>query len=971
MASYSNVLVKLLRSYRKSPAVKMNKFLNEDISDLTKNLRINGFDNINLFAMKRVMDNEDIIEISKEDMAKLKKDDYMNVEKTDYLKLLVCISPISIFKFVDNKIVMNFIFSSEYYCNFYFQMYFRNVVKNKDYLYEYLSDKFKLLVDDAKKIVDFRNKRNTLEGNTDLDYELVAKVYPIVGEEYTNDILDYDTGVTSEIASLRLFENGIYLIKEILKFNEETKLIDEGSKNIHYLFSNISDKKKLYFDILEHREELDDKLLKRLKSIIMNNNLFGIKSFEELVNYDQVIFDRVIFYTNNGRGHLDYPNLLAVCLSGINSLSDLSKSFKGYGLNNLANYKFVLREVKDKIGEEGIKEFIFTKEEAQLIILINKIINLPESSDIINTFKDIRDYSYIYMDIVDKVRRLYSKHFDLSLTRVSDVKKNYIKDIDGIKIYELGNGKYDFLAHRICNFDLNNQDDYLTLLKDPSAWMELEGSSSISLSTYSNNGSYVVYDRFDGVYFIFDNVPQNFLLYMSDHDLTIEHGKRLLLPNAYKNEFSSFQGLKQRSGYGPDSWNEVAGWREGMIPSAIMVNTMNIPETAIKAAKYFSEVSGKEVPILYSCMEEQYVHERKSSLKDEYNKLKKDFKEEISLDKMNNIIYSGCIYEENDNDSLFVLTSRWSDLSKKIGYILKCLEENYNLNKIQFNDLISYLNQLYYYVDDVFGVEFDNAKKSLEKIKNLYKYLCYYNHIFSSDISNLKFANFFDFNKLFSFTANNTNYEVTFESFNHKERLLGNQAYYKAVRRLDDYCNVKMSPLFLIKEDKDGLIILSEKIENDNKREIDKELNNDIISDLWSLLIIDYLTFSVNTSLDNFVLGDDNRVFKLSKDCNLLKNHLSNRNDLFMALRANQTLYGRVMRKVASSNGEYNFDGLRNVASSIELLTDQEFSEIFKELIEWSYYPDETRKALLERKQNLSIKVEELIGLFNRHYLKK
>ena len=98
---------------------------------------------------------------------------------------------------------------------------------------------------------------------------------------------------------------------------------------------------------------------------------------------------------------------------------------------------------------------------------------------------------------------------------------------------------FNFIVHRIYHYDSAMSDLCGKLLENPSLWTKLDGASTISTSSISDRGFWVK-DSYspEGVIYIFDELPEDFLLYMYGHDLNVQHGGHTLEPE-FSNNYPS------------------------------------------------------------------------------------------------------------------------------------------------------------------------------------------------------------------------------------------------------------------------------------------------------------------------------------------------------------------------------------------------------------------------------------------------
>ena len=323
---------------------------------------------------------------------------------------------------------------------------------------------------------------------------------------------------------------------------------------------------------------------------------------------------------------------------------------------------------------------------------------------------DLKDYSIEVRTIIEKIRKLYNTEIKSKLTDIKTLKskKTYhsktitledkTKEKVQYEIIDMDSEKFTFLAHRIYYFDQKMKEFCSMLLENPSLWNKLDGASTISTSSISDKGFHMINSEDNnGVTYLFNKIPDNFLLYMKGGDLFLEDGGHVLEPTG-ENSITDINALNQASIYRNSKFNEVAGYREKMIPCAIAcVKEPN--DDQIRAAHYF------KIPIIrfnIKAYEKQNI--------ENYLKVKEQIKINPTNENIENIFLSGDIKEYDD------------DIDKKYEYIFNILKEKYHSNTLTQQEFIEKLEYIQLLINRI--CDNDNPKRNLiKKIDLLIKLL--------------------------------------------------------------------------------------------------------------------------------------------------------------------------------------------------------------------------------------------------------
>lgn len=632
-----------------------------------------------------------------------------------------------------------------------------------------LSSKHQRIAIDAMTLLRERNKVDTTQNNNLFSYDFVRSIYPIVGTTIASNLLSYNSNAISSIEIVLRKKDGRSFLKRLIKFNRKYNLFVEDSREINYLFKNLDYCSKIIDDVLNLDRELTSEEVNILRGLLMRKDSSRFQYIDSFDNYKELFkFNRIFVKDVMNKG--SFFDLISKSF-GFEDLDKLIDDLNSYNLFDFTSVNVAIKKIKEVKGNDFVKELLFTKEEVAMIMFIHKVIKCNEDKVSLKAMmKDsqfyyfAKDNLYMYRNIINKVRRLYGEFYNVTLTKVDKINKKKIDTKDGVNIYELGKDDYKLLIHCINNFDNKCTSCYLKLCHDLSLFDRLEGASTVSLSSFSSSRVFMCDDRKKNIGLLFDEVTPDFLLYMANDDLGVSHGKRVFEPTGYLNNFASYDGLVQRSLYNYARWNEIAGYREGMIPSAIFVfneeKDVMIDDNVVKAAKYFSELKGREVPILVA--PKKILSKRLPKIE----KIKKNFSNNPNKDTLYNLFYSGTYFNDANRDIVFYVKKEFHEL---LNFCFEVLDNNLNSGKISLKEYISLVYQIISSSLDIFVYKSDNSSilansclQTIKKIRLYVKYLAYINHLFDGNINNIHFL-INEKSSMFEFYSDGKKYEVSLE----------------------------------------------------------------------------------------------------------------------------------------------------------------------------------------------------------------
>lgn len=582
---------------------------------------------------------------------------------------------------------------------------------------EHLTDETKKIIENKKNILEKYGKINTLEQNRVFSYNLVKYIYPNFGIEICVNLLKYNTGADKQIIN-QIKENNIELIKKYYN-NICLKIFKNSDKTIHYSFRYFDKIKQLIEDIITNNIVLNTDDLNNIKKIILNSNRFDINNYNQLRNYKNIIKGKIneIINTTN---EITMKNYIST-LFGYDSMEQLKDDFIKYDIDNFNKLNFIIKEIKKskKIEENILKEYKLTTNEIKVIFLIKKLLETSNITDLKKYIveNELMDYSNEVRNIIEKKRKLYNIEFQTKLTDINLLKSKrttYIKRLTSYKdindtigtskevryeIIDMDGEKFNFLAHRLYHYDPAMKDFSGMLLNDPNLWEKLDGASTISTSSISDKGFYMIGSKDNtGVIYLFNRLTEDFMLYMKGGDLFLQHGGHVLEPSG-ENSFTDINALNQASVYKFGEFNEVAGRRENMVPCAIACVGTEPNDDQIRAASHF------KIPIIRFNIEAY----KKQNI-EKYKKSKEDLKINLTDENIESIFLSGDIGEQDE------------EIDIKYEYCLNILKEKYRNKEIpkeEFIKKILYIELLLNRICENNNPNRDMIKKSKKYIKIL------------------------------------------------------------------------------------------------------------------------------------------------------------------------------------------------------------------------------------------------------------
>lgn len=824
----------------------------------------------------------------------------------------------------------------------------------------------------ASIILKATGKLNTLEKNPIFSYDVVKYIYPLFGVDFVKDLIKYNTPAAAVLCD-EIKGNNQSLVVGYYNLINEYNIFENDDKKVHYVFRNFKEVKELIFDILDKHEKLSKTDMENLKKIIVGQNIYQIKTLDELKKFDSVTQE---FWQQKlqAQNVLELKNALAT-LFGYVHYNDLEKEFNNFQLNNYVNLKTIRTDIIEKYGSEKASEIFkkcfYNKKDVSIITLMERIIeshNVTELRELMATFinknGNVIDFANDVREIIAKTRMLYNYQFNAHLTQIADIKskrleKDAVDNPYGVTIIEMDSEKFNFLAHRIYSYDKSMQGFKNKLEQDPSLWTKLEGASTLSTSSISDKGFWFLNNTNEcGVIYLFNNLPEKFLLFMDGRDLFVEHGGYKIEPTANKNAFTTIDGLNQCSCYKNGQYNEVAGFREGMLPCAFACVGAKPNEETIRAAKYFSEFLGVDIPIIKFNV--KAYDDRKKARAD---KALAEFKAKPTKEAMEDIFFDG-----------IKVCHDISTIENKITDCTEILNEKYRNKEISFEELYKSLIEMEAMVNLII-VDLPTAKKSLKKIEIFRKSLLTLNTFAKEEIIKLEEAALGESGIMYKYQEGEKNYLLKPAVDKQK---LASQPFRAEIQAAASKLQEFLSPETAVKvESFGGNIKLSKQelidFSNENAHILEKwvqnggELEQHYTDALLREYVVDFLLCNFDCFVGNFIVDANNNVrgidkeqsFRFISDPNSLNPDFSYTPNGTARIPIYQILFDRYKK------GEVSLDlsVILDTIEKVNLLTDEEYKNIFKD---YAYklakqHGEDLLDAILKRRDIAIVKIKEYV----------
>lgn len=850
---------------------------------------------------------------------------------------------------------------------------FRKIVSVLPFLdISIFSSDLQVILKDTMVILSSTGKLNTLEKNPVFNYDVVKYIYPLFGLDFVKDIIKYNTPAASVVIN-EIKNNNNSMIVDYYKIICNYNVFSNDDKRVHYAFRDFLQIKSLITDILSRNISLTEEDVINLRKIIVGKNIYDIKSYDELQNYNEKT-------QNFWKEKLNTDDIMAIknvlaTLFGYSNVSMLSNDFNNFQLNNFINLKVLRDDLIKQYGperaEEIFKECFYTKKDVSIITLMDRVIN----SENINELKELMsklikekngalDYCDEVRKVIRKTRLLHNYQFNGRLTKIEDIKSKRIEKDDpnnkyGVTIIEMDSEKFNFLAHRIYSYDGNMSGFKEMLMRDPSLWTKLEGASTLSTSSISDKGFWFINNMDNsGVVYLFNDLPKEFMLFMYGRDLYVEHGGYKIEPTANSNSFTNVDALNQTSCYRHCFYNEVAGFRDGMLPCAFAC-VGDVPnEATIRAAKYFSDYLGVDIPII-----KFNIPAYDAKKVEDYKKAKEDFKNFPNYQAMYNIFFDGIKVSQPEKS-----------IQEKVDYCLSILNNKYQNKDISYDELSRMLYEMETLVSQII-VGLPDSKKELSKIGIFRKTLAILKRQSLEEVIKLESAQLGESGIMYRYTEGDGTYLIK-PSVDKKG--FSNQAFRADIQEAASRLQEFLSPATSVKvESIGGKMKISKQelidISSENSSVLEDWVKNggtldyQYSSSLLREYVVDFLLCNFDCYVGNFIIDSSNNVrgidkeqsFRFISDPNSLKADFS-----FIPNGNHRVpIYKILFDRYKAGEIDLDLSVVTDTIEKVKLLTDEEYKNIFKDYAVGldKYRIEEILNLILQRRDDAILNMEEFI----------
>ena len=843
---------------------------------------------------------------------------------------------------------------------------FRNVisiVRDKD-LFNYFEPEIQEVLRNAIEILNSTGKVNTLDKNPMFTYDLVKIIYTNMGLEFTLDILKYNAGADKQV--INAINNGdVDLIKYYYDLVCKSNIFEKDDKMVHYAFRYFDQISDLIRDIRDKGVILNQEEIANLKNVILSNR-FNVRSYEDLKNYNKTMQESI-----NGLLASDDINNIKDYLAkffGYNNVGVMGSEFKQFNFDNFSMIKKAIADIRNKYGDDVCNDLLLTKDDVKLIILMKKIIetrDIKVLKELINKylvdFSNDVDFCDDVVALKAKYRLIMNYQFNTKLTKTSLLTMDAPEyENTGVRILDFDGQEFKFLAHRIHTFDQRMSNLEKMLLDDPSLWFKLEGATTLSCSSISDKGFHMLHsDSTSGVVYLFDTLPKEFMLFMYGRDLYVEHGGFKLEPTANKNSFTDIDGLNQNSCYHGCEWNEVAGFRNGMIPCGFACMGEEPNEETIRAAKFFSEHLGVDIPIIRFNVK-KYEEQKVARLEEVKELLKNEVNDEL--------------LEEYFFDGIAA-----SSIEEKTNYAIDCIVNNYKEGRIDYRTMFNALTRCEellmrgYMGSDRHEYE---VSKIIRKIQVYKQTLSLVKHMSSEEIISLENANMGETGIMYHMEDSTGEYlvkpavdknglrpeafraEVQVSASNLQRMLNPSSAV--SVEGIGSN-KLRMSKQELLTLDDDKKTYLSDWVKTGG------ELDQHVLEQLLREYVVDMLLCNFDAYPGNFVIDSEGNLRGIDKEQSFRFIDNAETLDPEFSFVPNGIcripIYKTIFERYKKGELDMDLSPIKEVIENVKLITDEEYRKLFRAYAEALNpdNPEELLDKIVKRKHDVTGNIERYV----------
>ena len=440
--------------------------------------------------------------------------------------------------------------------------------------------------------------------------------------------------INAYVSAYQAFYNKQLYFKFINKEFSQKLLEITGIDILIYLKSNIYNQDESVINIINGENNFKD-VFNLLKGIYKDDSAYGVNFFNKAVhfykNYSELcnqlnsniniteIQKKNLITLLNRKDTLKIKSVYDLTIvdelidEEINDVLASSKidilKLKDVFLRNFINVSFYeLRNIFDNHMSVSTLEKILAKEMNEndrkyieslycLFSFLNETINSTNDIDslknmlkLINTKEKRENVSEIYncfSNIMEAIRRVYEIDANISLTNLSALPKNLYNSQKGY--YDLSQSEFGLYAHVTSM-------GYLGGLINPSFvgynFICLSPISDKMVKGFYNSGITILYDKIPEGAFIgssIANVGSNARMKTNNFDIND------LIRQYHQFEFKDSSSISE---FGRRSHSETNCWRDGMIPSGVLIRGDSPTEMEKEAAEILRKLTGKSIPLV-------------------------------------------------------------------------------------------------------------------------------------------------------------------------------------------------------------------------------------------------------------------------------------------------------------------------------------------------------------------------------------
>lgn len=804
-----------------------------------------------------------------------------------------------------------------------------------------LPEEIRDILSDLDVFLDATGKINTLELNPVVSFDFIKYIYRNLGLDFSIKLSKYNTSSAETLIEL-IKNNEIDLIKFYIELYEKYNLFEENDKKENIAFLNFFSFKSLLEDIKNKNLQLNENDIKNLKKIIFNKNKYRIKSVDDLLNYKNTIE----IYINEllESEDLDYiKENIAECFC--NSYYDLIKQFYGYELCNFSK----IIDVSKTINQEALNKLKLIPKEIKLIIFLKNIINcqnIEKLKMLLNGLisnGEILDYRNDFHNIINKIRNIYGMSFNSILTDINNLNSpRDTNSIPGVTIIDLNGERFNFYVHRLFHFDAKFSSYAQMLEDDPSLWTKLEGASTLSTSCISDKGLHFLHNNDpNGVVYLFNNIPNDSMLFMYGRDLCVQHGGHQLEPTSGENKFTDFESLIQATNY-HGSYNELAVFREGIMPCAFACIGEVPNEATIKAAKYFSEILKVDIPIIKLNSE---IYRKQNAENKE--RARQNFAIKANLSNLKDIFYDGTgIIEE------------------KVEFCLNELKTQYKKGIIDYKEYIYLLSMMQKFIDVTYDKQ--DTKNLKRKVQLLRQSICILNNLTEQEIVEIETANLGESGIMYKMSTEDKKYLL---KPSVEKVTLKNEPFRAEIQKSASTLQTIISPNTSV-----GVDVISEgplriarqeliSVSETKKNILNSWFNSGVylepcyIKQLLQEYVVDFLLCNFDCYSGNFIVDSNNNIRGIDKEQSFRFIQDSNTLDPSFSYNPNGSqrvpIYFKLFEEYKLGNIDLDLNIIKECIKKVEAISDDDYIKIFEKYAESldSENKQSILQMILERKK--------------------